>query len=145
MERGLLHVRQGKGRKDRVVPLSTVALEALRLYRRYRPTPDPWLFPGQRRGRHLSERSVQHVFAKARDRAGITKPATVHTLRHSFATHLHEAGIGLRYIQSLLGHRSSRTTEIYTHVSRADLANIQSPLDTLMGPDAPRAADDDPE
>lgn len=132
-DREMLHVRQAKGRKDRYVPLSSVALKAIRIYLRYRPTKGPWLFPGQKPGRHLTARTVQHAFAKARERAGIEKRATVHTLRHSFATHLHETGTGLRYIQALLGHKSPKTTEVYTHVSRADLARIQSPLDRLMG------------
>lgn len=135
-DRGMLHIRQGKGRRDRYVPLSQVAREALRRYLRLNPTSGRWLFPGQRPGRHLSERSVQHVFARAKERAGIKKPASVHTLRHSYATHLHEGGIGLRYIQTLLGHRSLKTTEIYTHVSKADLDKIQSPLDQIMGLDA---------
>ena len=135
VHRRLIHIRQSKGRKDRYVPLSEVGLEAVRHYLRYRPTSGRWLFPGQRRGRHLSERTVQHVFARARGRAGIRKPATVHTLRHSYATHLHENGIGIRYIQALLGHRSSKTTEIYTHVSTTDLANVTSPLDQIMTPD----------
>ncbi|MDH3732998.1 MAG: tyrosine-type recombinase/integrase [Gemmatimonadota bacterium] len=133
-DRGLIHVRQAKGRKDRYVPLSSVALTALERYARQRRIRGPWVFPGQRPGRHLTTRSVQQVFARARQRARIRKPVTVHTLRHSFATHLHESGIGLRYIQSLLGHKSPRTTEIYTHVSRADLAKIRSPLDQLMDP-----------
>lgn len=139
-DRGMLHVRQAKGRKDRYVPLSKVGLEAVRRYLRYSPVSGPWLFPGQKQGRHLSERAVQHVFARAREKTGITKPATVHTLRHSYATHLHESGIGLRYIQSLLGHRSPKTTEIYTHVSTADLANVPSPLDQMMDPE--RGADE---
>jgi site-specific recombinase XerD len=134
VHRGLLHIRQSKGRKDRYVPLSVVGLDAVQRYLRYQPVQNRWLFPGQRPERHLSERTVQHVFARARDRAGIGKPATVHTLRHSYATHLHENGIGIRYIQALLGHQSSRTTEIYTHVSKTSLANVTSPLDQIMTP-----------
>lgn len=130
--RGLIHVRQAKGRRDRYVMLSDVALAELRRYWRIdRPT--NWLFPGARPGRHLHERTVQHVFRRAHRKAGIRKPATVHTLRHSFATHLLEAGTDLRYIQELLGHRNSNTTELYTKVSRKSLASIESPLDKLMG------------
>ncbi|MCG8468562.1 MAG: tyrosine-type recombinase/integrase [Gemmatimonadetes bacterium] len=130
--RGLVHIRQAKGRKDRYVPASNVALAAIDLYMRYRREASPWLFPGQDPGKHITPRSVQHVVARARERARLEKHATVHTLRHSYATHLHEGGVGLRYIQTLLGHKSSRTTEIYTHVSRADLGRIPSPLDQIM-------------
>ncbi len=130
-ERGLLLVRQGKGRKDRYAPLSRAALEAVRDYQRAVP-PGRWLFPGQRKGRHMHERTVQKVFRRTCAQVGITKPATVHTLRHSFATHLLERGTDLRYIQEMLGHTSSKTTEIYTRVTRHDLARIRSPLDELM-------------
>ena len=130
-ERKLIHVKQGKQRKDRYTVLSDVALSALREYvRRYRP--QTWLFPGQRPGRHLHERSVQKVFQRARIKAGVDKPVSVHSLRHSFATHLLEGGTDLRYIQELLGHKSSTTTEIYTHVSTRDIGQIRSPLDSLM-------------
>lgn len=90
--------------------------------------PNGWLFPGQRTGRHLTERSAQKVFEKALNEAGIEKSASIHSLRHSFATHLLEGGIDLRYIQELLGHQSVRTTERYTHVSRRNISKIQSPL-----------------
>ena len=130
-ERGLIHIRQGKGRKDRYVMLSEVALGALREYwRAYRPT--KWLFPGQREGRHLHERTVEKILKQACQRAGIRKDISVHTLRHSFATHLLEMGTDLRYIQELLGHKSSKTTEIYTHVSQRNIAAIRSPLDEIM-------------
>ena len=94
--------------------------------------PDEWLFPGAKPGTHITERSVQKIMDKALEKAKISKKVTVHTLRHSFATHLLEGGTDLRYIQALLGHASSKTTEIYTHVSRRKLANIQSPLDRIM-------------
>mgnify|MGYP003938579919 CR=1 FL=1 len=129
-DRGLVHVARGKGRKDRYTLLSTVARAAIAEYRlRFRP--GPWLFPGNRPDRHLSTRSLQKIVARARARAGITKRLTAHTLRHSFATHLLEAGTDLRYLQELLGHASSRTTEIYTHVSNRELSRIRSPLDAL--------------
>ena len=97
------------------------------------PTADQWLFPGGRPGRHLTPRSLQKVVQQARTRVGITKVFSIHTLRHSFATHLLEAGTDLRYIKELLGHTSPRTTQIYTHVTTRDLARIRSPLDTLLG------------
>jgi site-specific recombinase XerD len=97
--------------------------------------PQIWLFPGIQPGRHLNKRSVQKIFDKAREKAGIRKNVSVHTLSHSFATHLLESGIDLRYIKELLGHKSSKTTEIYTHVSEHDIANIQSPLERLAAPE----------
>lgn len=131
-ERRLIHIRQGKGRKDRYTLLSEVTLEVLNIYRKaYRL--ESWLFPGQAKGRHINERSVQKVFDRAKEKAGIRKKATVHTLRHSFATHLLENGTDLRYIQELLGHKSSKTTEVYTHVTRKDMMRIKSPLDDWMG------------
>ena len=95
----------------------------------YRPV--KWLFPGAKAGRHLTEASVQKIVRAARKKANISQHATSHTLRHSFATHLLDAGVDLRYIQELLGHSSSKTTEIYTHVSKKDLGRIQSPADLL--------------
>lgn len=128
--RRLLHVRGGKGRKDRYTLLSPVAAEAVGLYvDAYRPA--GWLFPGTQAGHHLSTRSVQKLLARAARQTGISKRLTPHTLRHSFATHLLEAGTDLRYIQELLGHASSRTTDSYTHVTSRDLARIRSPLDAL--------------
>jgi integrase/recombinase XerD len=130
-DRGLIHIRQGKRRKDRYTILSRAALEALRGYaREYRPV--DWLFSGARPGTHLNERSVQKMFQQAYRRAGVEKKATVHTLRHSFATHLLESGTDLRYIQELLGHMSPKTTEIYTHVTNRELSHIKSPLDDMM-------------
>ena len=129
--RGLLHVRSGKGDKDRYVMLSP----GLKIpYEEYRKEVmvHSWLFPGRCPSEHLSVRSAQAVFNTARDRAGIRKKVSIHSLRHSFATHLLENGTDLRYIQELLGHKSSRTTEIYTHVSRLDIKNIRSPFDTLF-------------
>jgi len=130
-ERRMLFVRGGKGAKDRYTIIADVALDALRDYWRvYRP--QDWLFPGARPGSHISPRTIQEVFRRARDKAGIRKEATVHTLRHSFATHLLEDGVNLRYIQELMGHKDPRTTQLYTHVSRREIGRIRSPLDKLM-------------
>jgi len=131
-ERGLVRVRSGKGRKDRNTVLSTAALEHIDIYMKAM-RPARWLFPGGRGKGHLTERTVQHVFERAARAAGIRRGASVHCLRHSFATHLLEDGVDLRYIQELLGHRSSRTTEVYTHVTRKDLSRIMSPLDRIAG------------
>ena len=126
-----LLVAQGKGKKDRYALLSPVTLNLLRDYwRQYRPF--SWLFPGRLPERPISTRSIQKVFEKAKRKAGIKKPATVHTLRHSFATHLLEAGTDIYHIQKLLGHTSPKTTAIYIHLRRQDLLNIVSPLDSLL-------------
>lgn len=128
--RGLLRVRRGKGAKDRYTLLSPRATEAVRTYTdAFRP--EKWLFPGARPDRHYSQRSVQRIIARCARSAGIAKKVTPHTLRHSFATHLLEGGTDLRFIQELLGHRSSRTTQIYTHVASTHLARIRSPLDDI--------------
>lgn len=129
-DRKMLFIKGAKGKKDRYSILSKKALVILRNYvQRYRPK--KWLFPGQKEGNHLSERSVQKIFEKTCKKAKINKDATVHTLRHSFAIHLHENGVDIRYIQELLGHKSSKTTEIYTHVSKFDIGKIDSPFDDL--------------
>jgi site-specific recombinase XerD len=129
--RMLVRVKQGKGKKDRYTLLSEIALSQLRrYYMLYKP--EIWLFPGGKEGAHITERTVQRVFEDACAKAKILKKATVHTLRHSFATHLLEGGTDLRYIQELLGHASSKTTEIYTHVTEKSIAKIQSPLDRLV-------------
>jgi len=130
-DRMLIHIRQGKGRKDRYTILSEVALDILREYA-YIAKPKDWLFPGGKDNDFLTERSVQKIFATACKKANIKKNVSVHSLRHSFATHLLESGTDLRYIQELLGHSSSKTTEIYTHVTQANLSKIRSPLDRLM-------------
>ena len=124
----LLRIKQGKGRKDRYTILSKATLKVLREYwNQYRPK--EWLFAGRFPDKPLTGRSIQRVLIKAKKLAGIKKPATVHTLRHSFATHLLEAGTNLYHIQLLLGHRSINTTTIYLHVSRKELVRIVSPLD----------------
>jgi integrase/recombinase XerD len=122
-------IRQSKGKKDRIVPLSPKLLEMLRDYfRAYRPK--RYLFEGQS-GDRYSEKSLESVLKQALQRAGIDKPVSLHWLRHSYATHLLEAGTDLRSIQELLGHKSSKTTEIYTHVSTRHIQNIRSPFDDL--------------
>lgn len=128
--RGLIIVRMGKGRKDRIVPLSPKIHELLKSYSSVYPSVD-YLFEGQKPGEMYDERSLQQVLKHAVTKAGISKPVTLHWLRHSYATHLLESGTDLRYIQELLGHRSSKTTEIYTHVSRSMIQSIVSPFDTL--------------
>jgi len=130
LDRRMLHVRAGKGGKDRYTLLSEGVCRMLSRYPLARH-PSAFVFPGNRDGRHITARTIQKVFQNACLRAGIPKHATVHTLRHSFATHLLESGTGLRHIQELLGHSSSRTTEIYTHVSSGELRRIRSPLDEL--------------
>lgn len=130
-ERGLLRVRGGKGRRDRYSLLSRKALEAVELYRQAFPQRGKWLFPGQRAGRHYTVRSLQRVVEKCAGVAGIERRVSPHVLRHSFATHLMEAGTNLRSIQELLGHQSPRTTQVYTHVAQTSLAAIRSPLDGL--------------
>ena len=129
-ERKVIHIKYAKGRKDRYTLLSDAVLEILREYwKEYRP--DQWLFPGQNKEKHITTRTVDKIFSNACEKAKITKAASVHTLRHSFATHLLEDGVDLRYIQEILGHKSSKTTEIYTHVSTRDIRRIRSPLDSL--------------
>ena len=129
--RMMLRVEQGKGRKDRYVMLSAALLDALRRYWRKR-RPDAWLFPGRDPGRPLNCGSIEKFFARAKERAGIHKRASPHTLRHSFATHLLERGVNIRVIQRLLGHRSLRSTEIYTHVAETYVRETLSPLDALL-------------
>ncbi len=129
-KRHLLLIINGKGRKDRVVPISDNLIELLREYYRYY-RPRVWLFEGQYPGEQYSEKSIQSVLKIALRKARISKPVTLHWLRHSYATHLLESGTDLRYIQELLGHRSSKTTEIYTHVTEKSIQKIRSPFDDL--------------
>lgn len=130
IERGLVRVRAGKGAKDRYTLLAQRAVQAIQRYMEAYPT-GPWLFPGPREERHLHTRSVQRVVKRSAKAAGIKKDVTTHTLRHSFATHLLEGGTNLRVIQELLGHKSARTTQIYTHVAKSALESVRSPLDNL--------------
>jgi len=128
-KRNYVIVRQGKGMKDRYSLLSGRILELLRkYYAEYKPK--EWLFEGQFGGPY-SATSIHAILKSAVEKAGIKKRVTVHTLRHSFATHLLERGTDIRYIQELLGHQSSRTTEIYTHMTQKGLGKIKSPLDNL--------------
>jgi site-specific recombinase XerD len=123
-------IRNGKGKKGRYTLLSKYNLELLREYwKEYRPS--TYLFIGADGVKHLTSRAVEKAFNCARDKAGIKKKATVHTLRHSFATHLLESGCDICYIQRLLGHTSIETTTIYLHLRRMDLLNIKSPFDSL--------------
>lgn len=131
-KRMTVRIRQGKG-GDRYSILSQTALEQLRQYwKKYRPT--QWLFDGQKKDDHITAHTIQCIFYAAKKRAGIKKPASVHTLRHSFATHLIEAGTSLHHVQLLLGHRSPTTTTVYLHVSRLNLAQVTSPLDRAAKP-----------
>ena len=129
-KRGIVIIRQSKGKKDRIAPLSPKILEMLReYYIGYKPK--TWLFEGQNENTKYDERSLSNVLKQALVKVKITKPVSLHWLRHSYATHLLESGTDLRYIQELLGHSSSKTTEIYTHVSTKSLQQIKSPFDDL--------------
>lgn len=128
-DRSTVFVRSGKGKKDRYSVLSDKMKVVLMNYiNQFRP--EYWLFEGQEGGQY-STRSIQHIFRRAVKKAGVNPFATVHTLRHSFATHLLERGMDLRFIQELLGHSSSRTTEIYTHITLKSREKFCSPLDFL--------------
>lgn len=128
-QRMQIRVEQGKGKKDRYTLLGVKTLEVLRKYvAEYKPK--EWLFEGAD-GKFYSNKSIQLILKNAVQKVGIKKHVTVHTLRHSFATHLLEAGTDLRYIQSLLGHANSKTTEIYTHITTKGFDQIKSPLDNL--------------
>lgn len=128
-DRGVIKVMQAKGKKDRIVPLSPKLLELFREYYQVFK-PKTWLFEGQAGGAY-DERSLSNVLKQALLKAKVTKAASLHWLRHSFATHLLESGTDLRYIQEILGHNSSRTTELYTHVSTKEISKIKSPFDDL--------------
>ena len=120
----------GKGNKYRYTLLSGNTLDMLRMYwRAYKPV--RYLFEGQKKGQSISRGTIQKVFKQSCKRAGIKKQATVHSLRHSFATHLLENGINLKIIQNLLGHSSLRTTSIYLHVTRFDPSSVKSPFDEI--------------
>jgi len=131
-DRGLIRIRAAKGNKDRTTLLGRSTADLLKRYVEH-AQPRALLFEGQSGG-FYSARSLQKVLEAALAKAAISKPATMHTLRHSFATHLLEQGTDLRYIQALLGHASSKTTEIYTHVSTRYLQGIVNPMDNLDTP-----------
>jgi len=129
-KRNIVLLKNAKGKKDRIAPLSQKILEMLReYYKLYKPK--TYLFEGKIEGTPYSDKSLQQVLKQALQKAKITKPVTLHWLRHSYATHLLESGTDLRYIQELLGHNSSKTTEIYTHVSTKSIQQIKSPFDDL--------------
>lgn len=129
-KRNIVLLKNAKEKKDRIVPLSPLILEMLRDYFIiYKPR--TFLFEGQNIGLPYDARSLQLILKQALQKTGITKPVTLHWLRHSYATHLLESGTDLRYIQELLGHSSSKTTEIYTHVSTKSIQQIKSPFDDL--------------
>jgi len=135
-DRMVIRVEQGKGKKDRYVILSPILLEILRQWWRvarkkgWMSPAQPWLFPGYR-GRHTSARQMHRIVRLAAGRAGITKRVSVHTLRHSFATHLLEQKTDIRVIQVLLGHKKLDTTALYTRVAISTIGQVTSPLDFL--------------
>ena len=124
----LLYLIKERHLSEGTFRLSQTTLEHLRQYwKKYRPA--KWLFEGQKKDNHITLYTIQAIFQAAKKRAHITKPASIHTLRHSFATHLIEAGTSLHHVQLLLGHRSPTTTTVYLHVSRLNLSQVVSPLD----------------
>jgi len=127
--RMVITIRQAKGKKDRQVPLSVKLLEQLRIYYKLY-NPKVYLFEGADGGQYAI-RSLQNVFQAAKKSSGNNKPGGMHSLRHSYATHLMEAGTDIRMIQGLLGHNSIKTTQRYTHVSKQQIGKVQSPLDKL--------------
>ena len=126
-----IFIEQGKGKKDRYALLSQLNLEILREYwKQFKPK--YWLFEGMEKGSHISQRGVQDMFRKYLKKSCVTQDATIHTLRHAFATHLLENGTSLFYIRDLLGHATIRTTARYLHVATTDILKTISPLDTLQ-------------
>lgn len=132
-ERMQVFIENAKGKKDRYVNLSPVLLDILREYfKQYTPRPKVYLFESEQTGDAYPTRTVQQIFSNAKSAAGIVKDVGIHSLRHSFATHLLDKGTDIRYIKDLLGHFDIRTTERYLHVSKKQLVNIGSPLDDLF-------------
>jgi len=134
--RMMIRVNEGKGLKDRYSLLGERNLEMLRRYwKTYRPL--EWLFPGRNASGPVSTSAIQRVFKTSLEKAGIKKKASVHTLRHCFATHLLESGTDLYYIQRLLGHKSAGTTSVYLHITGKDIGKIKSPIDSSVGNQEP--------
>jgi integrase/recombinase XerD len=139
---GVIRVEQSKGKKDRQVMLSPETLDLLREWWKVRskkydrgvPVAERWLFPGRRKGLHLTPRQLNRLFHEAADTAGITKAVNLHALRHSFATHLYDRGVDIRMIQALLGHTKLETTARYARVATGLISSIESPLDRLNAP-----------
>jgi site-specific recombinase XerD len=140
---GIIRVEQAKGKKDRQVMLSPETLDLLREWWKVRttrydagvPAGERWLFPGRREGRPLTPRQVTRLFHETVEAAGIKKKVTLHTLRHSFATHLFDRGVDIRTIQALLGHEKLETTARYTRVATGLITAVESPLDRLSAPE----------
>jgi site-specific recombinase XerD len=130
--RGLIHIHDAKGKKDRytIFPIS-LREQLITYWKDYKLGTYGWLFPSENLNKHLAVRSIQSVLNRAVKKCSITKNVTMHTLRHSFATHLLEHGTDLKFIQELLGHKNVKTTEIYTHVSTKSIGRIKSPLDFI--------------
>jgi len=132
-ERMQILIENAKGKKDRYVNLSPILLDILRKYiQQYEPRPKLYLFESEQTGNAYPTRTVQQIFSNAKRDAGILKDVGIHSLRHSFATHLLDKGTDIRYIKDLLGHFDIKTTERYLHVSKKQLVNITSPLDELF-------------
>ena len=128
-----IFIERAKGKKDRYVNLSPVLLDILRAYiSSYMPRPQVYLFESETTNTCYPARTVQQVFSNAKTKAGILKEVGIHSLRHSFATHLLDKGTDIRYIKDLLGHFDIRTTERYLHVTKQQLVNVLSPLDDLV-------------
>ena len=130
-DRMMIRIDQGKGAKDRYVPFSNRLLDLLRDYWR-RQRPREYLFPGKRPGHYVCVSTIQRAFKMALASSAVAKQASVHTLRHSYATHLLEQGVSLPLIQQILGHRSPQTTAIYTHVTRKSVDELRAAVDGLI-------------
>ncbi len=130
MHERIIHVRQGKERKDRIVPLPGKTAQKLEFFLKVRDDSNPYLIPSGRGGK-MTTKTIYLIVKQAAERAGIKKNVHPHTMRHSFATHLLENGHDIRVIQRLLGHADIKTTQIYTHLSRDFLRNVTSPLDAM--------------